>query len=467
MTRLALFCLLAGLALPSAAEEPIPFRFYKDVQPFDTEADVEIDTQVVAAILDSQVYFQARDGFPDLRVFDGQGAEVPFLLEKATTSHSETRRATCPSKVVSLDPKDDGSIEVQLRLDKNARAAAGFTVSTPLEDFERRVTVSGSSDGKPWQTLVTDRLVFDYSRYMDVTSREVSLPLNSHRQFKIVIQDVTDQQQSSLTKLTRRISDGQETERSETTTVRRRPFRMDRIEFWSEQGVKQQRRDLKLEYPIVEFERTDNEKDKQTLITLSVQREPLTSFTLETTSRNFSRRASVEVPVERGVRTDWQEIGHATISVIEVGEFNRRHLQVKFPDNRNLQYRFVIDNQDNPPLKITNVKAEGNVYRMVFFAPDLETCRVYYGSETAERPSYDTATVLARTNKDYRATDMKLAAEVANPTFGEPAGLAARKLLGNRLLLGAVICLVVAVLTWILFRAGRHIDQIGGEEASE
>ena len=390
----------------------------------------------------------------------------PICWRRQPPSRYETKRATCPSEVVSLDEKDDGSIEIHLRLDKNARAAAGLTLSTPLKDFERRITVSGSADGDAWQSLVADGLLFDYSRYMDVTSREISLPKNGHRQFKILIQDVTDEQQSSLTKLTRRISDGRETERSETTTVRRRPFRMDRIEFWSERSVKQHGGDRKLAYPIVEFERTDDEKEKRTVIALTTQREPLTSFTLETKSRNFSRQAVVEVPVERGVRTDWEEIGRATISVIEIGEFNREHLEIKFPERRHQKYRIRIENQDNPPLAITNVKAEGNVYRAVFFAPETETCRVYYGSESAQQPSYDTAAVLSRPSKDYRATEMRLGVEVANPAFGEPPGRAVRKLLGNRALLGAAICLVVVVLTWILFRAGRRIDQIGGNEAS-
>ena len=463
MTRLTLFCLAFGLALPCAAKEPIPFGFYKDVPP----GAAEEDSQIVEAILDSQIYFTARDGFPDLRVFDALGAEVPFLLEKATASRYDTVRATCPSKVISLDEKDDGGIEIHLRLDKEAKAAAGLTLWTSLKDFERRIVVQGSVDGGTWKPLVTDGLVFDYSRYMDVTSRELSLPENNCRQFKITVEDVTDEQQSSLTKLTRRISDGREIERTETTAVRSRPFRMNRIEFWSQRGVKHYQDDRKLEYPIVEFERTEDEKEKQTVIMLTTQREPLTSFTLETTSRNFSRQAIVEVPVERGVRTEWMEIGRATLSVIDIGAFNREHLKITFPERRHEQYRIVIDNQDNPPLEITNLKAEGNVYRMVFFAPETETCRVYYGSETAERPSYDTAAVLTRTKKDYLAAEVQLAAGIANTDFSEPPESAIRKLLGNPIFLGAAICVVVAVLTWILLSAGRRIDQISGEQTSE
>ena len=460
---LLLSCLVVGPALCGAAEEPIPFQFYKDVP----AVAAEEDSPIVAAVVDSRIYFTAREGFPDLRVLDSQGAEIPFLLEKATASRHDTVRTTCPSEVVSLKEREDHGIEIHLRLDKKARAAAGFTVSTPLRDFERRIVVQGSVDGNDWEPLVADGLVFDYSRYMDVSSREIKLPKNRHRQFKIVIQDVTDEQQSSLTKLTRRISDGRETERTESTTVRRRPFRMDRIEFWSEEGVKQYKGDRKSEYAIVELERTDKEKDKQTVITLTTQREPLTSFTLETTSRNFSRGAVVEVPVERGVRTDWVEIGRATLSVIDIGAFNREHLEIGFSERREGQFRIVIDNQDNPPLEITNVKAEGNVYRMVFFAPETETCRVYYGSDVAKLPNYDTAAVLARSKKGYLAAEVQLGAEIANTAFAEPPGLAIRKLLGSPIFLGAVICIVVAALTWILFRAGLRIDQISGDQGSE
>ncbi len=55
----------------------------------------------------------------------------------------------------------------------------------------------------------------------------------------------------------------------------------------------------------------------------------------------------------------------------------------------------TTDRNFSRPLEITGVVAEGNVYHLVFLALKDTAYRLYYGSEAAERPSYDMAVVLA------------------------------------------------------------------------
>ncbi len=55
-----------------------------------------------------------------------------------------------------------------------------------------------------------------------------------------------------------------------------------------------------------------NEEDQQTVIEVSTQRQPISSFVIETGSSNFSRRILVEIP-EPGSQASWQQIGSGTI----------------------------------------------------------------------------------------------------------------------------------------------------------
>ena len=48
--------------------------------------------------------------------------------------------------------------------------------------------VLGSRDGSDWHTLVENAVLFDYSRYMDVNNREISVPPNDDRHFRITIE---------------------------------------------------------------------------------------------------------------------------------------------------------------------------------------------------------------------------------------------------------------------------------------
>jgi hypothetical protein len=101
---------------------------------------------------------------------------------------------------------------------------------------------------------------------------------------------------------------------------------------------------------------------------------------------------------------------------------------------------------------------------MLFFPAEDEHYFVYYGSELARSPTYDIAAVLDQSRRGHRATEVKLGKEIANPAFAETPGLSLWKLLDSRLVLIAAICLVVVVLTLILLRAARGIDQISGKE---
>ena len=60
----------------------------------------------------------------------------------------------------------------------------------------------------------------------------------------------------------------------------------------------------------------------------------------------------------------------------------------------------------------------------------------------------------------HEPADGHLGPQVANPDFRQRPGLAIRTLLGNRFLLGVAIALMVVVLAWGLFRAGRRIDEM-------
>src|SRR5262249_26261559 len=126
----------------------------------------------------------------------------------------------------------------------------GLSLITPLRNFEQRVRVYTSDDGKDWQPAGDEAVIFDYSRYMDVRSDSVPFPETARRHFRIVVDDVTAEQQSQLVALTRRLQGADETERTEQVVVDRRPFRIDRVEFWREAESDQATGDEKTSYPV-------------------------------------------------------------------------------------------------------------------------------------------------------------------------------------------------------------------------
>ena len=80
---------VAGLALPGTAAEPASFRFSKAIDSLGRPAA----SAILGVALDTDVYASTRDGFPDLRIFDAAGKEVPCLVERDTESAHAERAA--------------------------------------------------------------------------------------------------------------------------------------------------------------------------------------------------------------------------------------------------------------------------------------------------------------------------------------------------------------------------------------
>jgi hypothetical protein len=457
MMRIGICCVALAFAVPSWAAEATAFRLSKEV-----DRSAAPKESILAVTVDSDVYAATRPGFPDLRIFNAQDKEVPYVVEKATESRMHTVRRPCASKVAALDEHGD-DLDVVIRLDRDAPAADGLSIFTPLTNYERRVDVYGSDNGIDWTPLVSGRLVFDYSRYMDVSNREVALPKNAYRQLKVSIAGIADAKESPFLDLTRKYRGGSETERTERTVLERRPFRMNRIELWHDATEKLSETEKSVDYRVANWRAEEDAKAKTTIVQVSTRREPVNELTLATSSRNFNRSAVLEIPVKRGDRTEWIDIGRGTLSLVDFGGYHKESLRISFPEHRETEYRIVIDNKDNPPLKITGITARGNVYQAIFLAAENETYRLCYGSEEVESPTYDAAVVLASVRGREAASEGRLGEQVASAAVRTSSGSTMRSLLNSPYLFGAAIIVLVAVLGWALFRAARRINELPKE----
>lgn len=451
--KLAGCCLLAS-SFAGAAAEPAAMRYFKTV-----ERQKIGQESLLAAPLDSQIYAATQDGFPDLRLFDETGAETPYLLEKSVEPHSEIVHVQHPGDVIALHKKGGNGIEVLLRADKDTPPTDGFTLRTPLSNDEHRVQVFGSNDGKNWALLVRDASIYDYSRYMDISNRDIALPANTYREFKLVVEEATQTQQAELMELTRKMHGGQEQERSERSQIKSVPLRIDHIEFWHNVKKDLPADDKKFDYPIVEFKTQEDAKNHWTVIEVKTQRQPLTRLSLQSASRNFSRAASVQVPVRYGMETQWRDIGNATLQALHLYDIKREQTAIDFAEQRQENYRIIIRNQDNPPLAINGIQAQGNGYRLVFLAAPDKTYTVHYSAESAEKPRYDITPIREPLQAGYPAELAQPGPEQAAPTAAVSA-FDISKLLNSRLFLGVAIALMVAVLAWALIGAGRQIAQL-------
>ncbi len=445
---------LFGVVTAALADDDLSLRFSKEIQ-----TEPRSQEELIAVPIDSDVYAATKNDFADLRIIDAQGQAVPFVLQKATETKPQIIRHSWKAAKVSLKPLQDEGLEILVQLDEKDEQPNGVRLITPLKNFEQRVRVFGKRNGEEEKPLVPEGVVFDYSQYMDVSQNEIRLPKSTDREFRIVIDGLTSDQESQLLDLARKLRSGKEEERTERTTIQRRPFRIDRIEFWSEETQRNTVRDKTANYPVKEFRVSEDKEQHQTVIEVHTRREPIVLFRVETAGRNFSRRAVVQVPETRGVKTDWREIGRATVSRFEFRDLRQEHLEIALPETRQETFRIRIDNRDSQPLEITGVEAEGHIDQVVFLAAANGSYRIRYAADESEVPQYDTAAIRAALGRGFAPLAAKLGPERASFS-AEPPPVNLKKVLNNPFVLGGIVCLLVAVLAWGLFQASRRIEQI-------
>ena len=425
-----------------------------------------VATTLVAVPLDADVHAAAALDYGDLRILDATGVEVPHMLRDVTRSDRRPVRRTARATRPEAKPLADNGLEIFVVLGPGQERIVpeGFTILTPLHDFEHRVAVSWSADGRAWTPLVTEALMYDFARFIDV--RDVTIPLppvpahGPGGRYRIVISDVTQEQESRLAELTRTLRGGKEQEVRETTRVERRPLRINGIEFSYTEEVEQRAAPVLGAQAVVGF-RTAREPDgRATRITVTTRREPVTEFTIATDAKNFSRQVTVELPPAAdggGQRRRGRSLARATITRIDVAGIRREELTIPLSESRVPTYELVIDDGDSPPIDVTGITIRGPAREAVFLAEPGGVYRLAYGGDLAA-PRYDTAAIRAALAALAVATPATLGPEaVVAPR--QPAAEPFRLLADGRFQL-AVIAVLAVILAASLFRAAQRLDTL-------
>lgn len=436
----------------TVAAESTAYRFSRDLIRGDERQTL------LAVTLEASVYAACADDFRDLRLVDQDAVETPYLLQRITRSKTVTRRQPSRSETPSLQKSGADGIAVTVSLDKDAANADGLTLVTKQHDFEYAIRVYGSSDGLNWQMLVDNAAIYDYSRFMEVGNRDIELPANDYRQFRIVVAQATQTRVAELLKLTRTLHGEEERQRLETLDLHHEPLHIERLDFWHKLTETVPEAETEFDYPVAGFRIREDTQHKISLIDLETRRQPLTGFVVKTDTPHFSRRAEVQIPLQSGIETRMQAIGHATLEALHFQDIARDQNIIRFPEQRQPHYRIVIQNQDNPPLAISTLSAIGNGYQIVFLPQPGKSYRLLYGNGKAKPAHYETAPILELLRRGYQSTEAGLGPEIAGAPTRDRPDLA--ELLNSKLFLGAAIALMVLVLAWSLYKIGKRVGDI-------
>jgi hypothetical protein len=417
-------------------------------------------TTVVAVPFDAGMFAATADAFRDLRLLNDAGVETAHAVEKVRAVRQHTVQRSVASKLVALKELPENRIEAEFELTATNAVADGFSVTTPLRDFQHTVKVEGSRDGMEWATLVADAPLLDYTRYMDLRHLDVKLPPSACRRFKLTISNITGEQTLPLTRLMQQTGGAGGKVEQRTVDLKRQTFRVDRVSFWRNEIVDGAAEEIRTAWPLTGFKVERDTKERTTLVTIEAGRLPLNRLTLEFAEHNFSRSVSVELPTVRNGLAAWTGFASARLLNVELPGYSKRDLEINFGELRAEQIRLVLHDGDNPPLTIKAITGSGPTWRALFLAEPVRSYRLLYGAEKLAAPHYDLESVLAPARRGLNPVAWQLGAAVENKTY-QPAGTPLGWL-NSSWTFGAAIVLMLLVLGVLLLRvgktAGQHLD---------
>jgi Protein of unknown function (DUF3999) len=448
-----MLCLMSMVASHILADDGLQYRWVRDIE----LPEIAVTT-LVGVPLDSDFFMATRDGWPDVRLKNDRDQTVAFLIQASHELTSKTVRQTWPVQKLAAKVDAATGLQVEISLRDNDPLPTGIRIMTPLRDFEHQVRVESSADGNVWISAGPPSLIFDYTRHVDARNDFVPITPGNHRLFRLIIEDVTAEQESLLLELHRRLRGETEIDRSENTKIVRRPFRIDRVEFYRDDETSVSSRQQKTKYPASNFGLEENEKDHQTVLTFETKREPITEIKLITESENFSRSAAIEVEVnDINGKPAWRVISNGTLTRFSVGSIQRKELTLLIPECHGSRYRVRIDNRDSPPLSIGGVELSGPRYELMFLASAAQKFNLQYGSKDAKAGQFDTAALQAALSQGATRITAKSGSPRENQNLPDDRRRRWAPWNDTRVLLGGIVALTL-LLGWGLYSAGKRID---------
>lgn len=176
----------AAPAKPAAGSQTEDLSRWALVAPVRLGAQAPQAAGLVEFALNPDAISQARADLGDLRLFDGAGQIVPYVIR---VDSGQKGKPTAYEPVRTYNPVYVSGKQSSVTVDfGKAATRTEIEVLTPGRNFRRRVMVEASSDGQSWQILRKSDWLFNVSHENGQYAKSrVALPDNDFRYLRVTV----------------------------------------------------------------------------------------------------------------------------------------------------------------------------------------------------------------------------------------------------------------------------------------
>jgi hypothetical protein len=296
----------------------------------------------------------ARGGLRDLRFYDGQGREVPYLLVEPPLPEPRWQRAVL---VLPVPPtKKESGFEADLGTAKSVDRVRVEGLPSPLL---KRLALDGSGDRQHWTRLAPEATLFDLPD-SGLRQRELPFAPGTYRYLRVTWDDASSGRVPLPRAVAARIARADAPARpgvSAPVTFDRRP---------SEPGTSRFR--LRLATPSL----------------------PIVALRLDVSTGHLLRPARVTEARLAGDAAVPVRLGEAVLRRAVREAVSASELRIPVDPPTTSQLELEVDDGDNPPLELTGVEAELAELPWIYLEVDEPRSIVArWGDPHLEAPRYD------------------------------------------------------------------------------
>jgi hypothetical protein len=337
--------------------------------------------------VDEQIWKNARLDLGDLRLYSGQ-QEVPYALMVERGSHENDNKDVRVLQQSEVGGKTRFMIDMR---DVPEYDHIGLNLTT--KNFVAHARVDGQEDlhGTQW-ALLAESILYDLSKENLGGNSVLRLPLSTYKYLRVTI-DGPVKPADIL---------GASSE-----------FRQEQKAVWRDVGGAPTVAELAMSAARNDSSRRSG---KATVLTFAVpEKVPVDRVTLDIDPAQPNFRRSVQVTDDKDDYIGSGEIDR--VHMVTSGQkIDADDYDVSFSAVGHKTIKVIIDNGDDPPLKIKSARLQQLEHRLYFDAPASGPLTLYYGDEKLDPPVYDYAKLFLLAND---AAPAQLGAEQANAAYTE------------------------------------------------
>ena len=361
----------------------------------------------------------AKNPFADLRIVTEQKEEVPWQI---VSRKPEKLKEELHVEMRNLSQTEKGETWLELLIDKQSARINAVEIVTPDTDFSRQVEVLGSPDGKSWNTIRKDGVIFDINRGEKLHHTRITFTQTNFRYIALKIANGGAQ-----------------------------PLTIANVKVFQETDTLGQT--YTIQGNIGKPEINTSRKESSIILQMNMIF-PVDRLSISTTDRNFQR--VVEVQINRG-NGEWEFWAQGTVFSFDTPTMHELQLSIDIPEVATKEFRLVFKNLDSPPLSIIGVNGEAYRKVLVFKQQADRKLYLFWGNPLAQQPQYDLAGLIAKQKIDELPMVYFSKSRINTKFAGNNARLPFTE--RYKYLLYIVVSIAIAGLIFVQFRVFRRIEE--------